>query len=81
LDLAEAYGLAALFNSTFMDKYFRCISGNTQVNATEIRLLKLPARDVIRQLGSAFLEGVEEEQKYIDGVVNFYLELKESDGA
>lgn len=78
LDLAEAYGLAALFNSTLMDKYFRCISGNTQVNATEIRLLKLPTREVIHQIGAAFLEDSETDQQHIDSTVNFHLKVKES---
>ncbi len=78
LDIAEAFGLASLFNSTFMDKYFRCISGNTQVNATEIRLLKLPTRDVIHQIGVAFLDGEKTDQQQIDSIVNFYLEVKES---
>ncbi|MCU7907171.1 MAG: Eco57I restriction-modification methylase domain-containing protein [Candidatus Thiodiazotropha sp. (ex Epidulcina cf. delphinae)] len=78
LDLAEAYGLAVLFNSTFMDKYFRCISGNTQVNATEIRLLKLPTREVIDQVGATFPDGAESDQQRIDSIVNFHLKVKES---
>lgn len=72
-NLSESYGLAALFNSTFMDKYFRCISGNTQVNATEIRLLKLPGREVIQDIGKAFIKSSMYDQQGIDKAVNNYL--------
>lgn len=78
LSLEEAYGLAVLFNSTLMDRYFRCISGSTQVNATEIRLLKIPAKEVIYRIGYAFLKNKETDQQNIDRIVSLYLELRES---
>lgn len=52
LSADEAYGLAALLNSTLLDTYFRISSGNTQVSATEIRAMPLPDLAVIRRIGS-----------------------------
>jgi len=75
LTFIEAYGLSALFNSTFMDKYFRCLSGNTQVNATEIRVLHFPARDEIKEIGRMIKNRKNHDQDGIDEVVNSVLNL------
>jgi len=48
----EAYGVAALFNSALIDRYFRTISGNTQVNATEIRTMSFPDLATVARIGS-----------------------------
>lgn len=50
---AEVWGLAALLNSKLLDAYFRCINGNTQVNASELRSLPLPPLNVIIALGKS----------------------------
>lgn len=47
----EVFGIAALFNSLLLDKFFRTISGNTQVNATEVRTMKFPELDSIARIG------------------------------
>ena len=51
LDEELAYGLSALLNSTFLDRYFRISNGNTQVSATELRAMPLPAERDIRTIG------------------------------
>ena len=52
LDDDLAYGLSALLNSTFLDRYFRLSNGNTQVSATEVRAMPLPAEQDIRSIGA-----------------------------
>ena len=47
----EAWGLSALYNSRLLDTWFRAVNGNTQVSATELRAMPLPAHETIVALG------------------------------
>lgn len=46
-----ALGIAVYLNSTLVDQYFRQFNGHTQVNATDLRLLKYPHKRVLFELG------------------------------
>lgn len=46
-----ALGVAVYLNSTFIDEYFRQFNGHTQVNATDLRLLTYPSKQVLIELG------------------------------
>jgi adenine-specific DNA-methyltransferase len=47
-----ARGLSVFLNSTQVDEQFRRFSGHTQVNATDLRLLKYPGREALTGLGA-----------------------------
>ena len=51
LETDVAHGLAVFLNSTIVDDYFRRFSGHTQVNATDLRLLKYPDTETLIKLG------------------------------
>ena len=46
-----ARGLAVFLNTTAVDESFRRFNGHTQVNATDLKLMKYPSRDALIQLG------------------------------
>jgi hypothetical protein len=46
-----ARGLSVFLNSTLVDAQFRRFSGHTQVNSTDLRLLKYPSHDALIHLG------------------------------
>lgn len=52
LTRSETIGLAAFLNSTVVDAHFRAISGSTQVNATELRKLRLPPLESLVAIGN-----------------------------
>ncbi len=48
---ALARGLAVFLNTSAVDECFRRFNGHTQVNATDLRLMKYPSRDALMDLG------------------------------
>ena len=46
-----AHGLAAFLNTTAVDEQFRRFNGHTQVNATDLRLMKYPSRPALIAFG------------------------------
>lgn len=56
LTVEETYGIAAFLNSNLVDKYFRIVNGNTQVNASDIRPLPFPEHNFIFKLGKRIIE-------------------------
>jgi adenine-specific DNA-methyltransferase len=51
LPQALAHGLTVFLNTTAVDEMFRRFNGHTQVNSTDLMLMKYPSRDVLTQLG------------------------------
>jgi adenine-specific DNA-methyltransferase len=46
-----AYGLAVFLNTTAVDENFRRFNGHTQVNATDLRIMRYPDRHILSELG------------------------------
>lgn len=66
LPQALAHGLAVFLNSTAVDEYFRRFSGHTQVNATDLRLMKYPSRSALIEIGKWAMRRKQLTQPAID---------------
>ena len=69
----EVIGLAAVLNSAHADAYFRAVSGNTQINAADLRAMSLPdwerILDIADRLGDA-VPSLEAIDSVVDDVLN-----------
>jgi adenine-specific DNA-methyltransferase len=75
LPLPLALGLAMYLNSSLVDEYVRQFSGHTQINATDLRLLRYPTARQLQQLGLRLVKGagLARPQAEIDALVAQYL--------
>lgn len=68
-DLAR--GLAAFLNSSVVDRYVRQFSGHTQINATDLRHLRYPSADHLKEAGRALLDvGIPAEYDFLEDLVD-----------
>jgi len=74
----EALGLAAYLNSSVVDRYFRAVSGNTQVNASEIRALPFPDSDTLLEIGRHVPDSLPIDELAVERTVNKALRLPAS---
>lgn len=72
LDRNLAIGLFAFLNSTVVDQYFRCFSGHTQVNASDLRKLAYPDREILQAIGIE-MKALDLPQEEIDDLVTKHL--------
>jgi adenine-specific DNA-methyltransferase len=58
-----AKGLAVFLSSTLVDIYFRHFSGHTQVNASDLQMLKYPSREALERIGDHISETFPDQQE------------------
>lgn len=63
-----AIGLNCYLNSRLVDRYFRVFSGNTQVNATDLRSIPYPTREMLESVGQKYGEA-KLTQREIDQII------------
>ena len=69
LSTSETIGLASLLNSAIIDRYFRIVNGNTQVNAAELRILPIPPLEVVKNIGEKVQKALANTPEKIEGVI------------
>nr|WP_248000633.1 Eco57I restriction-modification methylase domain-containing protein [Photorhabdus hindustanensis] len=69
-----ARGLALFLNTTVVDENFRRFNGHTQVNATDLKMMKYPSRDTLIELGEWAMQQGELTQVMIDAKLGSLIE-------
>lgn len=72
LDDRLAKGLWVFLNSTLVDKYFRQMNGHTQVNATDLRVLRYPTREQLIAM-SEMIDFKTFNQERVDQIIEVLL--------
>lgn len=81
LSAEVAHGLFVFLSSSFVDSYYRLVSGHTQVNSGDLRSLRYPSLSMLRSVGSSFMKNFSNRQESIDSYAFQYFNgLRSSNG-
>ena len=80
LDPLLAKGLAIYLNSSLVDFQFRQFSGHTQVNATDLRMMRYPPLSTLVRLGE-LIDGIFPDQSRIDAALELEVEQMAQQGS
>ncbi len=76
LDRSEVVGLCALLNSELFDTYFQIFNGNVNVSATELREMKFPPIENIKEIGNKIILSNDYSMSNVNSIVNEIFELE-----
>jgi adenine-specific DNA-methyltransferase len=76
LDRDEVVGLCALLNSELFDTYFQIFNGNVNVSATELREMRFPPLNNIKEIGNKIILSNDYSMNNVNSIVNELFELE-----
>lgn len=76
LERSEVAGLCALLNSELFDIYFQIFNGNVNVSATELREMRFPPINDIKQIGNKIILSNDYSMNNVNQIVNEYFVLE-----
>ena len=76
LERNEVVGLCSLLNSDLFDIYFQIFNGNVNVSATELREMRLPPINDIKNIGNKIILSNDFSVKNVNKTINEFFELE-----
>lgn len=76
LERSEVAGLCALLNSELFDTYFQIFNGNVNVSATELREMRFPPVNDIKEIGNKVILSNDYSMENVNRIVNEYFNLE-----
>lgn len=72
----EVMGISALLNSNIFDTYFRTFNGNTNVSATELKIMPMPDIGTIQEIGRKIILNNDYSIDYINKILIEYFNIR-----